>query len=62
MHLQGGKTQAKADKKQKNLYLSRHARQLLGILSNSMGVSETAVVELLIREKAHREHIEIADP
>lgn len=44
--------QSKTDKKQKNLYLSNHARQLLADFSRTMGISETAVVELLIREKA----------
>jgi hypothetical protein len=48
---------SKMDKKQKNLYLSAHARQLLAILSYRMGLSETAVTELLIREKAAREGI-----
>ena len=44
--------QSKTDKKQKNLYLSNHARQLLADFSRNMGISETAVIELLIREKA----------
>jgi hypothetical protein len=51
------KSQAHAGKKQKNLYLSDQARQLLAIFSLSMGISETAVVELLIREKAARENV-----
>ena len=46
---------SKAGKKQKNLYLSDQARQLLTTFSRNMGVSETAVIELLIREKAARE-------
>ena len=48
---------SKMEKKQKNLYLSAQARQLLSALSLSMGISETAVVELLVREKAARENI-----
>ena len=52
-------TRSKTGKKQKNLYLSSHARQLLATLSKSMGISETAVVELLIREKATRENITV---
>jgi hypothetical protein len=50
-------THSKAEKRQKNLYLSLHARQLLATLSQQMGISETAVVELLVREKAQRENI-----
>lgn len=49
--------QSKAGKKQKNLYLSHQARRLLAALSFRMGISETAVVELMIREKAARENI-----
>ena len=51
--------QSKLEKKQKNLYLSAQARQLLAALSLSMGVSETAVVELLIRAKAIHENITV---
>ena len=51
--------QSKLEKKQKNLYLSAQARRLLSALSLSMGISETAVVELLIREKAARENIAV---
>ena len=51
--------QSKAGKKQKNLYLSDQARQLLAIFSRNMGISETAVVELLIREKSARENISV---
>lgn len=50
-------SQSKAGKKQKNLYLSLQARQLLAALSTRLGISETAVVELLVREKAGRESI-----
>lgn len=50
---------SKMEKKQKNLYLSAHARQLLSELSLRMGVSETAVVELLVREKAARENLTV---
>ena len=49
--------QSKAGKKQKNLYLSEQARQLLAVFSLNMGISETAVVELLIREKAARDNV-----
>ena len=49
--------QSKVGKKQKNLYLSLQARQLLAALSVRMGISETAVVELLVREKAGQESI-----
>jgi len=48
--------QSKAGKKQKNLYLSDQARQLLASFSLNMGISETAVVELLIRDKAAKEN------
>lgn len=48
---------SKAGKKQKNLYLSDQARQLLAIFSRNMGISETGVIELLIREKAARENV-----
>ena len=51
------KPQSKAGKKQKNLYLSEQARQLLAVFSLNMGISETAVVELLIREKAARDNV-----
>jgi hypothetical protein len=50
-------TKSKTGKKQKNLYLSDQARQLLATFSHNMGISETAVVELLIREKAARESV-----
>jgi hypothetical protein len=51
------KKQSKAGKKQKNLYLSLQARRLLAAISVKMGISETAVVELLVREKAGQENI-----
>jgi hypothetical protein len=50
-------SRSKLEKKQKNLYLSAQARQLLAVLSQNMGISETAVVELLVREKAKLENI-----
>jgi hypothetical protein len=50
-------TKSKTGKKQKNLYLSDQARQLLAAFSRNMGISETAVVELLIREKAAKESV-----
>jgi hypothetical protein len=49
--------QSKAGKKQKNLYLSDQARQLLAIFSCNLGISETAVVELLLREKATKDNV-----
>lgn len=52
--------QSKLGKKQKNLYLSTQARQLLSTLSYRLGISETAVAELLIREKAARENITVS--
>lgn len=45
---------SKTGKKQKNLYLSLKARRLLTALSLRMGISETAVVELLVRDKAEK--------
>ncbi|HVF09735.1 MAG TPA: hypothetical protein VNA16_02980 [Abditibacteriaceae bacterium] len=51
--------QSKAGKKQKNLYLSDQARQLLAAFSHKMGISETAVIELLVREKAERDSIAV---
>jgi len=53
--------QSKAGKKQKNLYLSNQARQLLAVFARNTGISETAVVELLIREKAARENISVPE-
>jgi hypothetical protein len=55
-------TNSKSGKKQKNLYLSDQARQLLAVFSRNMGISETAVVELLIREKAARESVAVPVP
>jgi hypothetical protein len=51
---------SKTGKKQKNLYLSSQARRLLAALALRMGISETAVVELLVREKAARENITLS--
>lgn len=51
------RTRSKVGKRQKNLYLSLQARQLLTTLSEQMGISETAVIELLVREKAQKENI-----
>ena len=51
---------SKTGKKQKNLYLSSQARRLLTSLALRMGISETAVVELLVREKAARENITLS--
>ncbi|PQV62674.1 hypothetical protein B1R32_12523 [Abditibacterium utsteinense] len=50
-------SQSKAGKKQKNLYFSEQARQLLAAFSANMGISQTAVVELLIREKAAKDSV-----
>jgi hypothetical protein len=55
------KAPPKAGKKQKNLYLSDQARRLLAIFSDNMGISETGVVELLIREKATRENVTLPE-
>ena len=54
-------TQFKSGKKQKNLSLSAQARHLLATLARRMGISETAIIELLIREKAARENIVLED-
>ena len=51
--------QSKLGKKQKNLYLSSQGRELLAALSLHLGISETAVVELLIREKAAKENVSV---
>jgi hypothetical protein len=53
-------TKSKAGKKQKNLYLSDQARQLLAAFSREMGISETAVIELLVREKAAKAIVTIS--
>ena len=53
--------QSKTGKKQKNLYLSDQARQLLALFSRKMGISETAVIELLVREKAARENVALPE-
>lgn len=55
--MSGQQSQSKTGKKQKNLYLSDQARQLLALLALNTGISETAVVELLIREKAARDGV-----
>ncbi len=55
--MSGQQSQSKTGKKQKNLYLSHQARQLLALLGRNTGISETAVIELLIREKAARDNI-----
>ena len=54
-------TRSKVGKKQKNLYLSDQARQLLAVFARNTGISETAVVELLIREKAARENVSLPE-
>lgn len=51
---------SKVAKKQKNLYLSFQARKILSALSIKLGISETAVVEVLVREKADREKMKIS--
>jgi len=55
------KSQSKTGKKQKNLYLSDQARQLLAAFSFNLGISETAVIELLLREKASRENLALPE-
>ncbi len=57
--MSGQQSQSKSGKKQKNLYLTDQARQLLALISRNMGISETAVVELLIREKAARDNVTV---
>ena len=37
--------------------LSDEARRLLAVLAEKLGVSQTAVIELAIREKARRERV-----
>ena len=54
--MSGQQSQSKSGKKQKNLYLSDQARQLLALIARNTGISETAVVELLIRDKAAKEN------
>ena len=41
-----------ADRRMVSLRLSRHARQLLKALFRQMGVSQAAVLEMLLREAA----------
>jgi hypothetical protein len=57
MYMNEAQSRSKTGKKQKNLYLSDQARQLLAILARTAGISETSVVELLIREKAARDNL-----
>ncbi len=44
-----------ADKKPTTIRLSAEARRLLDALSEQLGISHTAIIELAIREKAQRE-------
>ena len=59
--IKAGLGKSKTGKKQKNLYLSDQARQLLSAFALRMGISETAVIELLIREKARTEKVVLLD-
>jgi hypothetical protein len=45
-----------------SMRLSREAKQLLTLLAERGGISQAAMVETLIRERARREKVVIADP
>jgi hypothetical protein len=45
------------NKRSTSIWLSAEGKRLLGLLAQRMGVSQSAVLELLIREKAKREKI-----
>ena len=44
-------------KRSTSMWLSDEAKRLLALLAERMGVSQSDVLELLIREKARREKI-----
>jgi len=46
-----------SDKKSTSFRLTPEARRLLEVLALKFGISQTAVLELLIREKAKRENV-----
>lgn len=46
-----------ATKKATSIRLSEEAKRLLKLLSEKLGVSQTAILELAIREKAEKEKI-----
>jgi antitoxin component of RelBE/YafQ-DinJ toxin-antitoxin module len=46
-------------KPQTNVRLSDEAREALQALANRLGVSASAVVEMLIREKARKEGLKV---
>ena len=45
------------DRKQRSIRLSEEARRLLALLSERLGLNQTAVIELAIRRLAEREGI-----
>jgi predicted transcriptional regulator len=49
---------SRSEKKPITMRLSAEARRLLDRLATEFGVSQTAIVELAIREKAKREGVE----
>jgi len=53
--LKGGFGMKDEGKKQTAFRLSAEARRLLGVLSEKLGVTQAAVVEIAIREKAQKE-------
>jgi len=50
------------DKTKTSFTLSDEAKDLLQQLSAKMGISQTAVIETIIREKAKREKIKRGEP
>lgn len=51
-----------ADRKQKTSFaLSEKARQLLAGLAEHYGISQTAVLEVVIRERAERQGVRLPD-
>lgn len=50
---------AVSNKTQTNIYLSDEARDALKALAERFGVSASAVVEMLVREKARKEGLKI---
>jgi len=54
-----GEPLAVSNKTQTNIYLSDEAREALQALATRDGVSQSAVVEMLIREKARKEGLKV---
>ena len=50
---------AVSNKTQTNIYLSDEAREALQALAERDGVSQSAVVEMLLREKARKEGLKV---